>query len=105
MVLQEIVSVSDSVGSKGQQKERRLSPIEMVNPAPLIPPYQPPVPYPQRLAWTKLLQLEPKYARFLDVMKRVMRILFSWKLSRKHLSACNLCEIFFLRRVNMREDQ
>ena len=29
------------------------------------------VPYPQRLAQTKLLHLEPNYARFLDVLKRV----------------------------------
>ena len=46
-------------------------PIEMESPAPPIHPYQPRVPYPQRLAWTKLLQLEPKYARFLDALRRV----------------------------------
>ena len=38
--------------------------------APPIHAYRPRVPYPQRLAWTKLLQLELKYARFLDVLRR-----------------------------------
>ena len=71
MVLQETVSVPDSVGTDGQQEERRLSPIEMASPAPPMRPYQPPVPHPQRLAWAQLFQLEPKYARFLDVLKRV----------------------------------
>jgi len=71
MVLQETISVPDSVGTEGQQKEEKLSPIEMVSPAPLIPPYQQPVPYPQMLAWAKLFHLEPKYARFLDVLKQV----------------------------------
>jgi len=71
MVLQETVSVLDSVGIERQQNEGTSSPIEMVSLAPYIPPYHSPVPYPQRLAWTKLLQLEPKYARFLDVLKWV----------------------------------
>ena len=71
MVLQETVSVPDSIGTEGRQKERRSSLIETVSPAPPIPPYQPPVPYPQRLAWAKLLQFESRYARFLDVLKRV----------------------------------
>jgi len=39
--------------------------------APPIRPYQPRVPYPQRLAWTKLLQLEPKYAPFLERLRRI----------------------------------
>ena len=50
MVLQETVSVPDFVGIEGQQKERRVSPIKTVSPAPFTHPYQPPVPYPQRLA-------------------------------------------------------
>jgi len=29
------------------------------------------VPYPQKLAWTNLLQLEPKYARFLERLRRI----------------------------------
>ena len=71
MVLQETVLVSDFVGLKGSKKERRLRPIKAVSPTPPIRPYHPPVPCPQRLAWTKLLQFEPKNARFLDVLKRV----------------------------------
>jgi len=43
----------------------------MESPAPPIRPYQPQVPYPQRLAWTKLLQLELKYARFLEMLRRI----------------------------------
>jgi len=43
----------------------------MESPTPPIHPYQPRVLYPQRLAWTKLLQLEPKYAKFLDVLRWV----------------------------------
>jgi len=34
MALQETVSVPDSVGTERQQKERRLSSVEMVSPAP-----------------------------------------------------------------------
>jgi len=43
----------------------------MESPAPPIRPYQPRVSYRQRLAWTKLLQLETKYVRFLDVLRQV----------------------------------
>jgi len=55
MVLQQTVSVPDFIGIERQQKEGRSILIEMESPAPLIRPYQPGVPYPQRLAWTKLL--------------------------------------------------
>jgi len=48
-----------------------LSSTGMVSPAPPVPPYQPPVPYHQRIAWVKLFQLEPKFARFLNVLKRI----------------------------------
>jgi len=34
-------------------------------------PYQPPTPYPQRVAWTKLSKLECRYMQFLDIMRRV----------------------------------
>ena len=34
-------------------------------------PYQPPVPFPQRMAWAKLFKLEPKFVRFLDVLRRI----------------------------------
>ena len=64
MVLQETVSAAVSVGVEGQHSEGSSTPVEMEDTAPPIRPYQPRVSYPQRLAWTKLLQLEPKYARF-----------------------------------------
>jgi len=43
----------------------------MEDTTPPIHPYQPQVSYPERLAWTKLLQLEPKYARFLEKLRRI----------------------------------
>ena len=48
-----------------------MSSIETVSPALSIHPYQPSVSYPQRLAWGKLFQLELKFARFLDMLKRI----------------------------------
>ena len=44
---------------------------EFCHPSQIARPYQPPVPYPQRLAWTKLSKLEPRFAQFLDILKRV----------------------------------
>jgi len=54
MVLQETVSVPDSVGTEEQQKEKGLNSMELMHPAPPFRLYQPPVPYPQRLARAKL---------------------------------------------------
>ena len=71
MVLQETISAPTPVKTDKHQSERRSTPIEMEDTAPPIRPYQPRVPYPQRLAWTKLLQLEPKYARFLERLRRI----------------------------------
>jgi len=71
IVLQETVSVPDSVGTEEQQNEKGLNSMELMHLAPPLRPYQPPVPYPQRLARAKLFQLEPKYASFLEVLKRV----------------------------------
>ena len=71
MVLQETISAPISEGAERQQKEGRSIPVGMESPAPPIRPYQPRVPYPQRLVWIKLLRLEPKYARFLDVLRQV----------------------------------
>jgi len=55
MVLQETVLASIPEGIKGQRKEGRSTPSEMEGTAPPVRPYQPRVPYPQRLAWAKLL--------------------------------------------------
>ena len=71
MVLQETVSTPVFVGAEGQHSEGRSTPIEIEDTAPPIRPYRPRVPYPQRLAWIKLLQLEPKYARFLEKLRRI----------------------------------
>ena len=71
MVLQETIAVPDSVGTEEQQSEGRLPPVEMEDTAPPSRPYHPRVPYPQRLAWAHLLQFEPKYARFLERLRRI----------------------------------
>ena len=64
MVLQETVSASIPERTKGQRKEGRSTPSEMEGTAPPIRPYQPRVLYPQRLAWAKQLQLEPRMLDF-----------------------------------------
>jgi len=69
MVLQEGVLAPVPEGTKGRRKEGKSTPSGMEGTPPPIRPYQPRVPYPQRLAWTKLLQLEPKYARFLERLR------------------------------------
>jgi len=71
MVLQEAVSAPALEKADRLHGEGRSTPIEMEDTAPPIRPYQPRVPYPQRLVWTKLLQLEPKYARFLERLRRI----------------------------------
>ena len=71
MVLQESVSLPDSTRAYAQREEGKLSSVGKVNSAPLVHFYQPPIPYRQRLGWAKPFQLEPKFVRFLDVLKRV----------------------------------
>jgi len=44
---------------------------EKITSSPPIHPYQLPVHYPQRVAWAKLSKLEPRFARFLDLMRRI----------------------------------
>ena len=50
MVLQETVSTPVSEGVERHQSEGRSTPVEMESTAPPIHPYQPRVPYLQRLA-------------------------------------------------------
>jgi len=71
MVLHEVVLVSDFAGTQGKKKEENLSPIGDLSPTPPTRTYQPPVPFPQRLAWSKLSQLEPRFTRFLDTLRRI----------------------------------
>jgi len=86
MVLQETIAVPKSIGTTEQNEKEGLSSNGKSTPtAPVARPYQPPVPYPQRLAWTKLSMLEPRFARFLDILKGIMSILLSWRLSAQHL--------------------
>ena len=42
-----------------------------ISPSPLVRPYQQLVPFPLRVAWSKLSKLEPKFMQFLDVLKRI----------------------------------
>ena len=43
----------------------------IVTPPPPVPPYQPPIPCPQRVAWAKLSKFEPRFTRFLDVPRQI----------------------------------
>ena len=72
MILQETFAVPKSVGTTEQNEEEGLSSNgKSTYTAPVARPYQPPVPHPQTLAWTKLSMLEPRFARFLDLLKRI----------------------------------
>ena len=71
MVLQEVVPISASAGTERKEKNEGLSPTEETRHQPPARPYQPPVPYPQRLAWSKLHQLEPRFAQFLETLHRI----------------------------------
>ena len=72
MVLQEMVAVSKSVGTIEQNEKKGLSSNgKSTSTAPVARSYQPPVSYPQRLACTKLSKLDPRFTRFLDILKRV----------------------------------
>jgi len=72
MVLQEVIPIPDSTGTEGQKKkEESMSSTEEATPTPPTRSYQPPVPYPQRLIWSKLRQLEPRFVRFLEILRRI----------------------------------
>ena len=72
MVLQEIASdpLSARVGEE-REEDKGLGSTGTPSPSPPIRPYQVPAPYPQRLTWSQLLPLEPRFARFLDMLKRI----------------------------------
>jgi len=55
----------------GGKKEECLGSTEKPSPSTPVHPYQPSVPFPQRVAWSKLLTSEPRFARFLDTLKRI----------------------------------
>ena len=71
MVLQEVVPVSASAGTEGKEKNEGLSPIEETRHQPIDRTYHPRVPFPQRLAWSELVQLEPRFERFLEILRRI----------------------------------
>ena len=87
MVLQETTSAPVPERAERQQSEGRSAPVEMKVIAPPVRPYQPRVPYPERLAWTRLLQLEPKYARFLERLRRIYADTLYFE-AHKKASAC-----------------
>ena len=71
MVLQEAVPAPHSRGTWGKKREENPSSTrEISHPLPTRS-YQPLVPFPYRLAWTKLSQLQPRFARFLDTLCRI----------------------------------
>jgi len=61
MVLKELVPLPDSVGTEGKKREDNLSSAGEPSPPPPARTFQPPVPFPQRLAWSKLSQFEPRF--------------------------------------------
>jgi len=70
MILQETVAVPKSVGTTEQNEEEDLSSnTKSISTALVACHYEPPIPYPQKLAWTNLSILEPKFAEFLDILK------------------------------------
>ena len=71
MVLQEVVPVSASAGTEGKEKNEGLSPTEDTRHQPIDRTYHPRVPFPQRLAWSELVQLEPRFERFLEILRRI----------------------------------
>jgi len=71
MVLQDVVPVLDPTGTEGKQKDETMSSAEQPTPTTPTRPYQPPVPYPQRMVWSELRQLEPRFARFLEILRRI----------------------------------
>jgi len=71
IVLQEVVPVLDSAGTEGKKRKENLSFAGEPSPPPPARKYQPSVPFPQQLAWSKLSQLEPRFARFMETLRRI----------------------------------
>ena len=72
MVIQEIISIPDSTGTAGRKDEESSSSSGKSSPSPLVVrPYQPFVSYPQRMTWSKLFKFEPRFERFLDILRRI----------------------------------
>jgi len=71
MILQEVVTVPHSRGKGGAKREENLNSIRKTSHPLSARVYQPPVPYSQRVAWARLFQHEPKFARFLDALKQI----------------------------------
>lgn len=71
MLLLETVVVPDSVRTDEEKEKRKLSLNREVIPPPPVRLYQPPAPYPQRVAWPKLFQCKPKFMKFLDMLRRI----------------------------------
>ena len=101
MVLQEVISVPDSAGTKGREKNEDLSPVEEARPPTTARPYHSRVAYPQRLAWSELCQLEPRFERFLEILHRIYASSPCWKLSRVPLHNFNFCASSYLRRAHL----
>ena len=71
MVLQETVTVPDSIRTDEQKEKGKLSSKRGIILPPPVRPYQPPAPYLQRVAWAKLFQYESKFTKFLDMLRRI----------------------------------
>ena len=62
MVLQEVVPIPNFARTEGKKKEENMSSVGDPSPTPPPRTYQPPMPLSQRLAWSKLSQLEHRFA-------------------------------------------
>ena len=70
-ILQEIASVPNFARTEGTKEEETLSSNEKISPSTSVRPYQPHAPFPQRVAWPKLSKLESRFARFLNLLRRI----------------------------------
>jgi len=72
MVLYETVSVLESVRTNRRKEEESSCSISKITPLPpVIRPYQPPIPFLQKVAWSKLSKLKPKFMQFLNILRRI----------------------------------
>jgi len=69
---------------------------------PAVRPYKPHVHYPQRVAWSKLSELGPRFVQFLNILRRMYDNVLFLEALRKHLLIWKFWESFFLRKMSLR---
>jgi len=61
MVLHDAALGLDSIRTDERKEEENLSSNKEINPPPLVCPCKLPIPFPYRVAWSKLSKLEPRF--------------------------------------------